>query len=223
MALLDGSSITVDAILTQHGRSKLADGGGLDIRKFSLADDGVNYKLFNTAHPSGSTWYGQAIKDLPQLEAVTDDYSNMKYHLLTMDRHKVFLPKIVMDPDVTQTSGCELRIIRQGLAGGKRVSFKTMHWGEEEYALRLIDATGLIVAHAPNVTRNDGRRRRYHALQGLPDDISFGPVKSFEFQAEPILEAKQTACIVHGLSSGTTFAFKIFLDVNVRRLPDVTS
>ena len=46
MGYLDGSTITVDAILTGEGRRKLADGAGLGITKFSLGDDGVDYKLF---------------------------------------------------------------------------------------------------------------------------------------------------------------------------------
>ena len=218
MAFLDGSTITVDAILTKHGRSKLASGGGLDIRKFSLGDDGVNYGLYNVNHPSGSNFYGQAITDMPQLEAVTDDYANLKYHLMTMDRNKVFLPKIIMDPETGP-----ITIDRQGPAGGKTISFKTRNWGPEKYALRATDSTGLILNHAPNLTSQGGRKRRYHPLQDLPDDVVFGPVESFELQAEPILEKKEGAVIVYGMSSGATAAFRYVLEKNIRQLPDVSS
>ena len=45
MGYLNGNTITVDAILTKHGRQKLAEGQALGITKFALSDDGVDYKL----------------------------------------------------------------------------------------------------------------------------------------------------------------------------------
>ena len=73
MGYLNNDSITVDAILTKHGRYKLSLGGGLDIQHFALADDGMDYSLWNINHPSGSDSYGTAITSLPMLEAVPDD------------------------------------------------------------------------------------------------------------------------------------------------------
>jgi hypothetical protein len=101
MGYLDGSSITVDAILTKHGRKKLADGQGLNINMFALSDDGVDYNLWNFDHPSGSASYGQAITDLPQLEAVPDDVAIMKYKLLTMPRSALYLPFLDCNESVT--------------------------------------------------------------------------------------------------------------------------
>jgi hypothetical protein len=94
MGFLNSDSITVDAILTKFGRRKLAEGGTLGIAKFALSDDGVNYELWNTAHPSGSNKYGAAITDTPQLEAFPDDSVVMKYKLLDLDRSTVFLPRL---------------------------------------------------------------------------------------------------------------------------------
>ena len=94
MGFLNSDSITVDAILTKFGRRKLAEGGTLGIAKFALSDDGVNYELWNTAHPSGSNKYGAAITDTPQLEAFPDDSVVMKYKLLDLDRNVIFLPHI---------------------------------------------------------------------------------------------------------------------------------
>ena len=42
MGMLDNDSIVVDAILTNHGRKKLAMGHGLGISKFALSDDTVD-------------------------------------------------------------------------------------------------------------------------------------------------------------------------------------
>ena len=48
MGYLDNSSITVDAILTKKGRELLAKGRDFfTISQFALADDEVDYELWN--------------------------------------------------------------------------------------------------------------------------------------------------------------------------------
>ena len=94
MGFLNGNTITVDAILTKHGRQKLSQGQSLGITKFALSDDGIDYSLFNPDHANGSSFYGEAITDLPQMEAVPDDGHLMNYTLMTMDRNTIFLPHI---------------------------------------------------------------------------------------------------------------------------------
>ena len=88
MEYLNSDSITVDAILTKHGRYKLSLGGGLDIQYFALSDDGMDYSLWNANHPSGSDKYGEALESLPQIEAVTDDVSLLHYILYHGQRDK---------------------------------------------------------------------------------------------------------------------------------------
>ena len=62
MGYLDNSSITVDAILTKKGRELLARGRDeFQITHFALADDEVDYDLYNTEHPLGTAFYGAAI------------------------------------------------------------------------------------------------------------------------------------------------------------------
>ena len=51
MGFLDNTSITVDAILTKKGRELLAAGDdSFKITKFALADDEIDYGLWNPAH-----------------------------------------------------------------------------------------------------------------------------------------------------------------------------
>ena len=53
MGFLDNTSITVDAILTKKGRELLARGQNeFKITKFALADDEVDYNLYDTSHPN---------------------------------------------------------------------------------------------------------------------------------------------------------------------------
>ena len=73
MGFLDNTSITVDAILTKKGRELLAAGDdSFKITQFALADDEIDYNLWDTAHPNGSNYYGAVIENMPILEAFTD-------------------------------------------------------------------------------------------------------------------------------------------------------
>ena len=95
MGYLDNSSITVDAILTKKGRELLAKGrDNFVITQFALADDEVDYNLFNTAHPLGSDFYGIIIENLPLVEATTDENFMMKYKLLSLPKNTVRIPKV---------------------------------------------------------------------------------------------------------------------------------
>ena len=87
MGFLDNTSITVDAILTKKGRELLARGdGSFNITKFALADDEVDYNLWDTAHPNGSNYYGAVIENTPILEAFTDQNQVMRYKLITLSK-----------------------------------------------------------------------------------------------------------------------------------------
>ena len=70
MGYLDSTSITVDAVLTKKGRQLISGGGQLAVNFFSLSDTGVDYNLWNPDHTSGSAYYGEAIENLPQVEAL---------------------------------------------------------------------------------------------------------------------------------------------------------
>ena len=96
MGYLDNSSVTVDAILTKKGRELLAQGRDkFQITQFALADDEVDYNLWNPAHSLGSDYYGAIIENMPVLEALTDENYTMKFKLLTLPKSTIKLPIIV--------------------------------------------------------------------------------------------------------------------------------
>ena len=100
MGYLNNSIVTVDAILTKKGRELLARGdGSFKITQFALADDEIDYTLYNPSHPSGSALYGEAIENMPLLEAFPDETQIMKYKLTTLPRGTSKLP--VLDLGVT--------------------------------------------------------------------------------------------------------------------------
>jgi len=93
MGYLNNSVITVDAILTTKGRQLLAkNDGSFKITQFALADDEINYTLYNPNHPSGSAYYGEAITNMPLLEAFPQETQIMKYKLVTLPRGTAKLP-----------------------------------------------------------------------------------------------------------------------------------
>jgi hypothetical protein len=95
MAILNNNTVTIDAVLTAKGRELLArNDGSFRITQFSLADDEVDYTLYNTSHPSGSAFYGQAIEAMPVMEAFPDDTQIMIYKLVTLPRGTAKLPVI---------------------------------------------------------------------------------------------------------------------------------
>jgi len=93
MGYLDNSIVTVDAILTTKGRQLLSQ-GNFQITQFALADDEVDYTLYNPTHPSGSAYYGQAIENMPLLEAIPNETQVMKYKLITLPRGTARMPII---------------------------------------------------------------------------------------------------------------------------------
>jgi hypothetical protein len=95
MALLNNNTVTVDAVLTAKGRELLArNDGSFRITQFSLADDEIDYTLYNPQQPSGSAFYGQAIEAMPLMEAFPDDTQIMIYKLVTLPRGTAKLPVI---------------------------------------------------------------------------------------------------------------------------------
>jgi len=97
MGYLDNSSVIVDAILTKKGRELLAKGNNqFNITKFALADDEVDYSLYNPAHPLGTDYYGIAIENLPMLEASPDETTTMRYKMVTLPKGTPRIPQITI-------------------------------------------------------------------------------------------------------------------------------
>lgn len=101
MGYLNNAVITVDAILTNKGRELLARGdGSFKITQFALSDDEIDYTLYNPSHPSGSAYYGEALENMPLLEAFPETTQNLRYKLITLPRGTAKMP--VLDVGLTQ-------------------------------------------------------------------------------------------------------------------------
>jgi hypothetical protein len=104
MGFLDNSGdIILDAVLTDVGRKKMAD-GDFRIVKFALGDDEIDYSLYNPDHPSGSAYFDLEILQSPVMEAPTKIASAIKYGLLSITRTDlVYMPVL----ELNQRSGVD--------------------------------------------------------------------------------------------------------------------
>jgi hypothetical protein len=117
MGYLNPQLITIDAILTKKGRQLLALGdGSFKITQFALSDDEIDYTLYNPDHPSGSQFYGEAIENMPLMEAFPDETQIMKYKLVTLPRGTSKMPVLDLGyTSITLRQGASLAITPQTL------------------------------------------------------------------------------------------------------------
>jgi len=117
MGYLNNSVVTVDAILTDKGRELLAkNDGSFRITQFALSDDEIDYTLYNPTNPSGSAFYGQAIENMPLLEAFPLVTQEMKYVLTTLPRGTSKMPVLDLGyAALTLKQGASIAITPQTL------------------------------------------------------------------------------------------------------------
>jgi len=102
MGFLDNSGdIILDAVLTDAGRARLARGDcSFDIAKFALADDEIDYSLYNKLHAQGNQYFDLEILQTPVLEAFTNNTSLMNSRLVTMPNNdEYYMPVIKLKQD----------------------------------------------------------------------------------------------------------------------------
>ena len=209
MGFLDNDSVIVDAILTKHGRRKLAEGQTLGISQFALSDDGVDYTSWNVDHPSGSANYGEAIENMPLIEVVPDDSTLMKYKLYDLPRNTRYFPKVIdIISGYTITTQTETVTIKPG----------TDNWSQatEQYKF-LIPTTD--IANFSGATRKDigYTRNQYPYALGIRQAAEFHG-SSLTIKAKPQKTQRTFDILIEGLSSGAVSQTTITIKANVTSL-----
>ena len=96
MTFLDNSGdIILDAVLTETGRQRMAQ-GNFKITKFALGDDEINYALYNVGHPSGSGYRDLEILQTPIFEATTQVGLNSSLISLA-DNNLLYVPELILN------------------------------------------------------------------------------------------------------------------------------
>jgi len=170
MGYLNNSVITVDAILTTKGRELLAaNNGSFRITQFALADDEIDYTLYNPTHPSGSAYYGEAIDGMPLLEAFPEESQIMKYKLATLPRGTAKLPVLdVGYQAISLQQGAQLAITPQTLnyLGNDQV-FETAG-----YACTIADVRLLNSFNATGINTTAAAEANQTATQTIGTNVS---------------------------------------------------
>ena len=113
MGYLNNSTVTVDAILTKKGRELLARGrNNFNITQFALADDEIDYDLWNPDHPLGTQYYGTIIENMPIVEAIPDETQMLKYKLITLPKKTTKIPVVnVGNTSITLSAEGDIAVI----------------------------------------------------------------------------------------------------------------
>ena len=158
MGYLNNAVITVDAILTTKGREAMASNdGSFQITQFALADDEIDYTLYNPSHPSGSAYYGEAIVNQPLLEAFPLESQIMKYKLTTLPRGTAKMPVLNLGyAAITLQQGAQLAITPQTLNYlGNDQTFETSGYSATISDVRVLSSfEGLGIQSAATTNAN---------------------------------------------------------------------
>ena len=195
MGFLDNTSITVDAILTKKGRELLARGDdSFKITKFALADDEVDYKLWDTSHPNGSNYYGAVIENMPVLEAFTDQTQVMRYRLVTLDKNTTRMPVLTVTPQNTDlTAG----------AAGVKVVASTNTNADTSFTFELND-TSIAYLFPVDASGNAIDSQNFITIQDTESSATVVSEKEVEVRAKSLRTAKSARLTIIGNNTGIT-------------------
>lgn len=146
MGYLDNTTVTVDAILTNKGRQVLAAGGRLNIVKFALSDDEIDYDLFNPAHTLGTNFFGKVIEDMPIIEALPDETQMMRFKLITLPKDVIGIPVISVTPSAVSFTSLTQEITISpstlNLQGGNSTAGYTAILSDDTVAMLMVAPDG---------------------------------------------------------------------------------
>ena len=211
MGFLDNTSITVDAILTKKGRELLARGQNeFKITKFALADDEIDYNLYDTSHPNGSNFYAAVIENMPLLEAFVDENQLMRYKLVTLPKETARLPilDIVGGPTFTFDAPGTTDTITPSTRNAPQESYTFTLFNADLASLAPEGETGFTDTATTTAFLNAAERKRSFTVVG----------KSVRLTARSLTVDTNTNLQVTGNTSGAT----VTLPITVKKDPSRT-
>jgi hypothetical protein len=94
-------TIILDAILTDTGRKRMAE-GSFKIAKFSLGDDEIDYEGYNNTKAAVTDGEGGQILSTPVFEAFNAEHANINYGLISYARQDLYyIPELQINHRVT--------------------------------------------------------------------------------------------------------------------------
>lgn len=206
MGYLNNQTVTVDAILTKKGRELLSRGrSAFNITQFAVADDEIDYGLYDVAHPLGTEYYGSAIENMPLIEASPDETQNLRYKLVSLTRGQNVIPTLQVQPSAitltySTTSNPEA-VISVSTSNGLDSTLG--------YTLVLVDREAAIVT-GTGVTGT--------ATTATFTNANFSNnalvVRGFEFRVSPrdVRTYTETQIIIYGNETGATATIPVVIN-----------
>jgi hypothetical protein len=219
MGYLNKETVTVDAILTRKGRELLAQGrSAFEITQFAVADDEIDYGLYNPAHPLGTEYYGSAIENMPVVEASTDETQNLRYKLVSLSSGLNVLPRISLGGlsslSFDVNLGGATSIIPTTTVGSRTSELDGPDYG---YTLVLFNTNAVTISATPVsgqvATRNtrDDRRaaRRSNQSSGIAPLTAAYIGTAFSVTPKEVDDFTRTQITITGNQSGATITIPI--------------
>ena len=209
MGTLNPNIQVIDVVLTERGKELLANNNAnFKITKFAVADDEVDYNLYDTSQASSDD-YGIRIKSTPLLEASTMSSHAMRYKLVTLPAGTTKIPiltvspssinvyenaEVILKPSIQNYTVKDEQMVFTAVLRNTNLGTITVH--ETSAGSSAVGGTSIaggstsaMVAQAPGVTTNQSIGTT--AGQGTfistdqKDRIAVVTGKSFKFTAAP--------------------------------------
>ena len=212
MAYLDNSTTIVDAILTKKGRERLAEGrDNFRITQFALADDEIDYSLWDATNTLGTNYYGAVIENMPLLEAFPDENHVMRYKLVTLPKNTQKMPIITVQPATVHfTAGAGL------VQPPVTVAPSTANVSDQSYTFILHDQTvaNMLVQNPAGGQGGGGATTPFFLGDDDAPNSKTLVAKSVRLSVKPIAaasgtESKSTQLTVVGNDTGATMSITV--------------
>lgn len=220
MGYLNNTSVVVDAILTNKGRELLSKGSSyFNLTQFSLADDEIDYRLWNPNHSLGSDYYGEAIENMPLIEASPDETQIMKYKLVTLMKSTTRIPV------VSVAGSTNLTFVTNGQS--HIISPQTINYqnGNATYGYTAILSDSTVALIEPY-----GTPLNFAGLPTVPEFITDGNTESvtalgFKFKVtakgQPTSDKNATITIIGNETGGRVTINILVKKQEVIQIPDI--
>jgi len=195
---LDNSTLTLQAILTKKGRELLSKGQDFNITQFQVSDDGIDYSLYNPAHPQGSAYYGQVIENMPILEPIPTETQALKYPLITLSKKTTRIPVVTVgNTTITLTAGGDKAVITPSTSnfpnGNNSLGYTAILSDSDAAVLRVVDSAPVNISPTTPRYINENESAQSISATGL----------SFEIIAKnQPLRDKTATIIIYGNETG---------------------
>tara|TARA_B100000959_G_scaffold277188_1_gene333249 strand:- start:479 stop:1156 length:678 start_codon:yes stop_codon:yes gene_type:complete len=217
MGLLDSSTLTVNAILTTRGRELLSTKGSVDITKFALSDEEIDYTLHDRKHASGTNSFGVILDNTTILEA-SPNRSKLDSYLVD---------ELNSEGKPQETSDIILsRLNYSGVDWGVEIAIQPKTLGVfkdiEEYIFTIENT---------NVVRFNKYKKTTDEDWESSDELISNKVNSWvaagiTVKSRSINPGSTTTVTIHGISSEVTKVISITVlpnsDVNIKPKPVTT-